>query len=72
MLQKMVVDAHRKRSPAREGDEGWQAQGLGAGLQAVPSAIIARSPTRTTAGMHDGRDQHELLQKPLVQTEGEF
>ena len=72
MLLGTVVDAHRTRSPAREGDTGWQAQGLGAGLQAVPSAIIAYSPTRTTAAMHDGTDQHERLQKLLVQTEGEF
>lgn len=40
MLQGTEVDAHRVEIPAREGDEGQQAQDLGLGLQAVPNAII--------------------------------
>ena len=69
MRQETEVDAHKMGS---QGDKGRLPQGLGAGLQAVPIAIIANLTARTAAAMHDGTDQHELLQKLLVQTEGDF
>ncbi|CAN0460739.1 unnamed protein product [Laminaria digitata] len=70
------VDARRMGSPAREGNgqEGRQARGVGNGVQAVPKAIVANSPARTTAaiGKPAHRHEHDQLQRLVAQKDKEI